>query len=108
MPTRMPTPAPTRPQSSGIDSVSPAYAYQGQQGILVTIALTTAPAPPQGIPSSVKIGALMGRNVTRRGPVVTAVLDIPPTEPAGSKNVTVTFAATTTFTKTSSFEVRRR
>ena len=107
-PTRLPPPIPPRTQSSGIDSVSPAYANQGQQGVLVTIALTTAPAPPQGVPSGVKIGALMGRNVTRAGPVVKAVFDIPPTEPAGRKDVTVTFSATTAFTKAGGFEVRRR
>ena len=74
----------------------------------MTVALTTAPAPPQGMPSSVKIGALVGRNITRAGPVVKAVFDIPPTEPAGRKDVTVTFTATTAFTKAGSFEIRRR
>lgn len=103
-----PPPTPTRTQTGGIDSVSPSYAYQGQRGVLVTIALTTAPAPPQGVPSSVKIGALAGRNITRAGPVVTAIFDIPSTEPTGRKDVTVTFGATTTFTKAGSFEVRRR
>lgn len=108
-PTQAPPPAtPTRPAAGGIDNVSPAYADQGQQGVVVTISLITAPAPPQGLPSSVKIGALVGRNVTRAGAVLKAVFDIPPTEPTGRKDVTVTFSATTTFTKAGSFEVRRR
>ena len=113
-PTRTPTqappppPTPTRTQTGGIDSVSPSYAYQGQKGVLVTIALTTVPAPPQGAPGSVKIGVLIGRNITRSGPVVTAVFDIPSTESTGRKDVTVTFSAAVVFTKAGGFEVRPR
>jgi hypothetical protein len=96
----------------GIDSVLPGYAAQGQRGVLVTIRLSTSSAlPPQATPGSVKIGALTGRNVTRSGQVVTAVFDIPATEPTGWKDVTVTFSTQPgriTLTKVSGFEVRNR
>ena len=46
---------------------------QGQQGVSVTITLAGAPAPPQGMPSSVKIGGLTGRKITRNALAVKAV-----------------------------------
>lgn len=110
--TRVPPPSatPTPSPMGGIDSISPGYAVQGQQGVLVTITLAGAPAPPQGLPSSVKIGGLSGRNVTRNGLQVKAMFDIPTGEPAGRKDVVITFsgAARGVLTKAAGFEVRSR
>jgi Spy/CpxP family protein refolding chaperone len=115
--TRTSTPAPTSTptipptESSGIDSVSPGHAVQGQRGVLVTIKLVEGLAPPAEVmPTSVEIGTLTGRNATRSGRVVQAVFDIPSTEPAGWKDVVVRFPSsggTTTFTKAGGFAVRR-
>ncbi len=112
-PTRTPWPTatPTRALAGGIDSVSPAYAIQGQRGVWVTITLAASALPSQVMPGSVKIGGLAGRSLMRAGRVVKAVFDIPPTEPAGRKDVTVTFpvqAGAAIFTEVGGFEVRSR
>lgn len=74
----------------------------------MTITLAGAPAPPQGMPSSVKIGGLTGRKITRNALAVKAVFDIPANEPAGRKDVVIEFSgnAAGVLTKAGGFEVR--
>ncbi len=78
-----------------ITSISPSSAAQGTAGLVLTFNLDTdmPPAPPAGVmPDSVLIGSISGTSVTHSSQyVVTAVFDIPGSEPTGPKDATVNF-----------------
>ncbi|MGA1842888.1 MAG: CotH kinase family protein, partial [bacterium] len=80
-----------QPGPSGIESVSPSSAAQGDTDVAVTIILSQdmAMLPPNIIPFSVKIGQLDGTDIVRNGLQITAVFDIPANEPTGMKQVSV-------------------
>ncbi|OQX17027.1 MAG: hypothetical protein BWK80_39810, partial [Desulfobacteraceae bacterium IS3] len=90
-----------------IQSVSPSSANAGET-VTVTITLQGDIPPADATPNSVKIGTLVGTNITWNGSVVMAAFSIPASEAAGTKDVTVEFPAPTqpiTVTKTGGFEV---
>ncbi len=108
-PTRKPSSTPTPAPTVTITRIMPAVANQGQRSVLVAITLSSAQGLPSQAPSSVKIGGLAGRSVTRSGTAIRAVFDFPASEPAGRKDVTVTFntqGGKTTITQAGGFEVR--
>ncbi|MGD8452781.1 MAG: DUF1566 domain-containing protein [Phycisphaerae bacterium] len=78
-----------------ITAVDPDSGAQGTVNLLVTFTLDTdvPPAPPAGImPDSVTIGGMTGSSVTHSSQyTITAVLNIPGTEPPGPQDVTIGF-----------------
>jgi hypothetical protein len=96
-----------------ITVVTPNAAPQGTFGLTVTFNLDTdsPPAPPGGVmPTSVKIGTLTGSSVTHSTQyVVTAIFDIPLSEPVGAKDAVITFpipgGGTVVFSKAGGFTV---
>ena len=83
---------PQQGPTEGIKSISPSSAANGDMNVLVTITLANRLAPPNRIePLSVKIGALMGREIKRKRLKITATFDIPRSEPPGIKNLSVQF-----------------
>jgi hypothetical protein len=102
------------PPPDAIQSVSPAYAVQGDTNVQVTVTLASRFAPPYEIkPQSMKIGAVQGRNLTRNGLTVTAAFDFPGTASTGHKTVSIEFPGppnrggmNVVFTRSSVFEIR--
>ncbi len=87
---------PIQAQSTNeIIEIVPVSADSGTTGFLVTFTLDTdtPPAPPAGVmPDSVTIGSLTGTSVTHTMQyTITALFDIPVSEPTGDKNVEITF-----------------
>jgi hypothetical protein len=79
-----------------ITTVGPNSAPAGTVNLTVTFTLETdfpPPPPPGDGPQLVKIGTLTGTSITHTSPsAVTAVFDIPATEPSGPKDVAITFS----------------
>ncbi len=90
-----------------IQSVSPSTATTGDT-LTVTITIQGDIPPADARPNSVKIGTVVGTNITWNGTVVTAAFTIPASEAAGTKDVAVEFPApgqSVTVTKTGGFQV---
>jgi PKD repeat protein len=82
--------------ANAITNISPASAAPGTSGLLVTLTLNagvTPPVPPANVaPTSVTLGTNVGTAVTHASQhVVTAQFNLPINEPAGLKDVAVTF-----------------
>ena len=95
-----------------VTSVSPDSASQGSSGLLVTFALDAdSPlAPPAGDgPQSVTIGSVSGTAIAHASNLtVSASFSFPAGEPAGARDVAITFAipgGTLVFTKAAAFTV---
>ena len=95
-----------------ITQVGPDNAPLGMTGLLVTFTLETdfPPPPPAGDgPQTVMIGSLSGASITHTSPSsVTALFNIPAGEPAGVRDVAITFAipgGTLVFSKVGGFTV---
>jgi PKD repeat protein len=95
-----------------ITDLSPGTAAQGTSGLTVTFTLDTdsPPAPPAGnLPTLVLLGTNVGSSVTHPSQyVVTAQFSIPPFEPLGSKDASVTFTTpngTLTYGISAAFQV---
>jgi PKD repeat protein len=91
-----------------IQTVSPASAPQGSTGLWVTFTLnSTPPPPPTSAPiSSVYIGGISGTPAPHTNQyVIAAQFTIPGTEPAGAKDVLLSFAGNVVGYRASGFTV---
>lgn len=97
-----------------IESVSPAFAAQGESNVTITVTLAdlgTPPVPPSHVqPSSIQIGSVTGSNLQRNDRIITAVFSFPATESAGQKEIRLSFPGpnnqTLIFVQSDLFEIQ--
>ncbi len=78
-----------------IEQVTPASATASASQLSVRLTLKdmgTPPIPPSDVTiTSFQIGTITGHSITRNGRIITAIFDIPASEPSGDKTITLSF-----------------